>query len=183
MTQKEVINILAEPEITHCIYEISELHMYTKHYLLIAEELCEDGVAFLQPLKEHRDAYDHFMRVFACPVKNLDIEDAKIYILENIKKAFGHEYRAFFDTADWLTYICRKFVREQLSTSVVKRKYKEQYADYDCVRDFINSLAFSIASYREAKDINNQNSLLAEVQDYKVTLDRLLDIYKKIQAL
>lgn len=183
MTQKEVINILAEPEITHCIYEISELHMYTKHYLLIAEELCEDGVAFLQPLKEHRDAYDHFMRVFACPVKNPDIEDAKIYILENIKKAFGHEYRAFFDTADWLTYICRKFVWEQLSTSVVKRKYKEQYADYDCVRDFINSLAFSIAGYREAKDINNQNSLLAEVKDYKVTLDRLLDIYKKIQAL
>ena len=47
MTQKEVINILAEPEITHCIYEISELHMYTKHYLLIAEELCEDGILLL----------------------------------------------------------------------------------------------------------------------------------------
>ena len=42
--------------------QLCELHSRTKHYLLIAEELSEEGDVFLQPLKEHRDAYDHIIR-------------------------------------------------------------------------------------------------------------------------
>ena len=183
MTQKEVLDILSKDDIIHYFNEISELHMYTKHYLLVAEELCEDGVAFLQPLKEHRDAYDHIMRIFTCPVKKYDIKESETYILEIMKKAFGHEYRAFFDTADWLTYICRKFIREQLSTPIIKKRYQERYSDYNDVKVFINNLGFDIANYREAKDINNQKTLLEEVQEYKGTLEKLLNIYKKVQAL
>lgn len=48
---------------------------------------------------------------------------------------------------------------------------------------FINNLGFDIANYREAKDINNQKTLLEEVQEYKGTLEKLLNIYKKVQAL
>ena len=56
----------------------------------------------------NRDAYDHLMRVFALPMKEIEKLDVDKYVLDNVKKAFSHEYRAFFDTADWFTYICRK---------------------------------------------------------------------------
>lgn len=183
MKQKEVFTILSKPDISHYFDEISLVHMYTKHYLLISEELSEEGVTFLQPLKEHRDAYDHLVRIFALPMKetvNLDIEK---YVLDNVKKAFGHEYRAFFDTADWFTYICRKYIREELSFSARKKKYEEIYDDFQEVKKFINEVPLMIAKYREEKDVSNQEPILSEVLDYKNTMDRLLEIYKKVKTL
>ena len=38
-------------------------------YLLTAEEISENGDALIQPLKEHRDAYDHIVRIFASTTK------------------------------------------------------------------------------------------------------------------
>lgn len=111
MDIEQILEILKKKDISHYLSEMSQVHMYTKHYLLIAEELSEEGVAFLKPLKEHRDAYDHFSRIFALTLnENNSLDDAKSYILDNVKKAFGHEYRAFFDMADWFTYICRKYI-------------------------------------------------------------------------
>lgn len=183
MDQKEVLTILSNPDICHYFDKMSQIHMYTKHYLLITEEISEEGITFLQPLKEHRDAYDHLMRIYAIPIKvNKDI-DVEKYVLDNVKKAFGHEYRAFFDTADWFTYICRKYIREELSFGAKKKKYKEVYADFENVKSFINEVPFLISKYREEKDISNHELILNEVLDYKETMDKLLTIYKKVKAL
>ena len=138
MVQNEVLEILSKPEFCHYFDEISQVHMYTKHYLLMAEELSEDGVTFLQPLKEHRDAYDHLTRIYALPLKDTKGVEKEKYIMDNLKKAFGHEYRAFFDTADWLTYICRKYIRTELSYNAKKNKYKCEYTDYEEIKEFIN---------------------------------------------
>ena len=77
------------------------------------------------------------------------------YILDNIKKAFGHEYRAFFEMADWFTYICRKYVREELSFNSKRKKYEEKYEekynDFESVKKFINEVPYMIAEYREKK--------------------------------
>lgn len=183
MEQKEVFAIISKPEIGHYFDEISQVHMYTKHYLLIAEEISEEGVTFLQPLKEHRDAYDHLVRVFALPMKETENLDVEKYVLDNVKKAFGHEYRAFFDTADWFTYMCRKYIREELSFSAKRKKYEEKYDDFQDVKEFINEVPLMIAKYREEKDVSNQEPILSEVLDYKDTMDRLLEIYKKIKVL
>ena len=183
MTQKEIFDILSKPEICHFFNYLSQVHMYTKHYLLISEEISEEGVTFLQPLKEHRDAYDHLMRIFSIPIKKAEEKDIEKYILDNVKKAFGHEYRAFFDTADWFTYICRKYIREELSFNAKKKIYKEKYDDYEQIKEFINELPFLVANYRESKDISNQEPILEEVLKYKMTMDKLLDIYKKIKLL
>lgn len=183
MERKDVFAIISKPEIGYYFDEISQVHMYTKHYLLIAEEISEEGITFLQPLKEHRDAYDHLVRVFALPMKETENLDVEKYVLDNVKKAFGHEYRAFFDTADWLTYICRKYIREELSFSARKKKYEEKYDDFQDVKEFINEVPLMIAKYREEKDVSNQEPILSEVLDYKNTMDRLLEIYKKIKVL
>lgn len=184
MEQKDVFAILNRPEISHYFDELSQVHMYTKHYLLISEEISEEGITFLQPLKEHRDAYDHLIRVFALPMKESEtINNLEGYALDNVKKAFGHEYRAFFDTADWFTYICRKYIREELSFSAKRKKYEERYKDFEDVKSFINEVPFMIAKYREEKDVSNHEPILSEVLDYKKTMDKLLEIYKKVKSL
>lgn len=183
MEQKDVFAILSKPEISIYFDRMSQVHMITKHYLLISEEISEEGVTFLQPLKEHRDAHDHLVRVFALPLKEVGNVDVEKYVLDNVKKAFGHEYRAFFDTADWFTYICRKYVREELSFGAKKRRYEDKYGDFEMVKKFVNEVPFMVAQYREEKDVGNQEPLLSDVMDYKETMDKLLEIYKKVRAL
>lgn len=183
MKQKDVFATLSKPEINHYFDEMSQVHMYTKHYLLIAEEISEEGLTFLQPLKEHRDAYDHLIRVFSLSIKEFEGTNVEKYALDNVKKAFGHEYRAFFDTADWFTYICRKYIREELAFKAKRKRYEETYADFEEVKKFINEVPFLIAKYREEKDVSNHEPILSEVLEYKKTMDKLLEIYKKVRLL
>ena len=62
------------------IDQMVSVHLYTKKYLLVAEEVAEEGELFLQPLKEHRDAFDHLMRCYS------------IYLIENNKQNIAVEY-------------------------------------------------------------------------------------------
>jgi len=39
------------------IKEIVVIHNFTKHYILLGEELSDDFETYLQPVKEFRDAY------------------------------------------------------------------------------------------------------------------------------
>lgn len=184
MNQQEVISMLASDDNFGNLNVMSQIHLFTKHYLLIAEELSEDGVAFLQPMKEHRDAYDHLMRVFSVHINDSVTDDkASEYISDNIRKALGHEYRSFFDAADWLTYICRKGIREQLMLRSVKKKYSQKYDDYDDVKSLINNLPFTIAEFREDKDVSKVGVMLDNVIEYRDTMDRLIEIYRRIQSL
>lgn len=187
MKQADILGILLNEENTKRLDKLGKIHKYTKHYLLLAEELSEDGVAFLQPMKEHRDAYDHLVRVLSLHMRVADLPDDfdyHYYVDDNLKKSYGHEYRAFFDTADWLTFICRKSIRETLSFATKRKMYISKYGekDFEETRKFINNVPFDIAKYREKKDISNV-ALLEEVEEYKVTLDKLIEIYKKIQAI
>ena len=192
MNQCEILDIFRDETICQYLDVISQIHMLTKHYLLIAEELSEEGVAFLQPLKEHRDAYDHLMRVFYLPTRfsssDSDISggfNCKDYITKNVEKAVGHEYRAFFETADWLTFICRRAIRKELSMRSVRQAYIDNYGDkkFQLVRDKINNVPFEIAKYRTEKDIGKGSSPLTDVQSYKNTIDMLLEIYQQVMEI
>lgn len=190
MNQQDVLNILKKEDICRKLDTIGQIHMLTKHYLLIAEEISEEGVTFLQPLKEHRDAYDHMMRVFYLPRR---LEDPKVpaefdrdeYIETNVEKALGHEYRAFFDMADWLTFICRRKIREELSLRRVKQAYTAKYGEdaFQKAKKLINTVSFEIAQYRTEKDIGKKGSSLSDVLNYKGTIDQLLEIYKQVMML
>ena len=190
MDQCDVLTILKDEEIQKNLDVLGQIHMLTKHYLLVAEELSEEGVTFLQPLKEHRDAYDHLMRVFYLPTRleTSDIAsdfDSAAYIKKNVEKAMGHEYRAFFDMADWLTFICRRKIREELSYQRVRQAYISRYGaeDYQFVKNLINTIYATIAQYRTEKDIGKTAPPLQDVQSYQKTIDQLLDIYKKVMTL
>ncbi len=182
MTQKEVLEKISTGENAQCLDNIAKVHNLTKHYLLLAEELSEEGVCFLQPLKEHRDSYDHLMRIFFLPHKDNEPKNCDSYITSNINKAFGHEYRAFFDTADWLTYICRKYIRQSFEHNAVRDYYKNREEEYIKIKTFINELPHKIAEYREKKDVDD-NKTIDEVLKYKQTLDELIEIYDNIKSI
>lgn len=184
MDQQDIISMLQKDEICESLDTIGRIHVLTKHYLLVAEELSEDGVAFLQPLKEHRDAYDHLMRIFAIPIRTWsDSFNCEAYIVDNVKKAVGHEYRAFFDAADWLTFICRKTIREALSLPSVRKEYSQNYDDFSSVQTFVNELPIVIAKFRETKDVSNKANMLTEVSSYTDTIEKLLGLCQRIKAI
>ena len=187
MEIKEIFKILEKEDVAKFLEAMSTIHASTKHYLLISEELCNEGVAFLQPLKEHRDAQDHLMRIFGLSNPKISTKNAQIsdenYIIDNVKKAFGHEYRAFFDTADWFTYICRRYIREELSFPSKRKKYEESFKDFTELKTFINDLPLLIAQYREKKDVSNCSTVLNEVAKYEDTMIQLLKYYKNVESL
>lgn len=182
MNQVEVLEILNDEDISKKFNVINTIHCYTKLYLLTAEEISEDGMTFLQPLKEHRDAYDHMIRIFGLSNREMEKSEAEKYIADNIKKTLGHEYRAFFDTADWFTYICRKKIRETLSYRGKKKRYMEAYDDFEEVKNYINELPELVVKYRREKDIANDN-ILGEVEEYVQTMEKLLQLYKRVNML
>lgn len=157
--------------------KICQIYLLTKHYLLLAEELSDDFDTFLQPLKEHRDAFDHIVRVYGYQFLDNPPLDPESYCLGNVKKALGHEYRAFFDTADWLSYICRKKIREMIKENTGD-EISRQYPDYPDIKQWLNQLPKDIAKIRENKDVSDKGEeLIAEVNKYKHILDRLLKVY------
>lgn len=162
---------------------ICKIYFLTKHYLLLSEELSEDFDTFLQPLKEHRDAFDHIARVYGHQMLEKQVDDIEKYKEENMNKAVGHTYRAFFDTADWLSYICRKKIREILS-KYTKRQILETYPNYETVRYTLDEIPKQIAQIRKNKDLSDDESILInEVDQYSNILNQLLDIYNEVHTL
>ena len=157
--------------------QISSIHLLTKHYLLIAEEMGE--CTFIQPLKEHRDAYDHIVRIYGVEFSDKEIDNLKQYKVDNMKKALGHEYRAFFDTADWLALVCRKRIRELLAGKE-RDDIIEALPEYLTMKEKLISYPIKIAELRERKDIGDANGMLSEVREYRDILDDLLDSYYKV---
>lgn len=162
---------------------ICKIYFLTKHYLLLSEELSEEFDTFLQPLKEHRDAFDHIARVYGSHMLKRKIDDVEKYKEDNMNKAVGHTYRAFFDTADWLSYICRNKIRMLLS-GYNKEQISERYDKYDETKKILESIPKEIARIRENKDLSDDESILIkEVEQYSHILDQLLDIYSEIYEL
>ena len=160
--------------------DICKIHLFTKHYLLLAEELSTDGDLFLQPLKEHRDAYDHIIRVYATKEKINNVENSDLYMQTNMSKALGHEYRAFFDTADWLTLICREKINKLLE-NISRNEIELLYPNYKEFRKMLLSLPNEIATLRENKDVGKKDdSFLGVVDNYVEILDKLLTYYKEL---
>lgn len=170
-----------------CIQQMVSVHFYTKKYLLIAEEIADQGELFLQPLKEHRDAFDHLMRCYSISFITNEIseENKDKYITKNLDKAYGHVYRAFFDTADWLTYLLRKWIRTKL-LSIGEEECKKKLNNYNDIKTLINDIPLKIASLRQSKDVgksfdsNDDDNIISEINEYVDILDSLIELRKNI---
>lgn len=161
---------------------LCQIYFLTKHYLLIAEELSDDFDTFLQPVKEHRDAFDHIARVFGTKYMETEVENINIetYRVQNMRKAVGHAYRAFFDTADWLSYVCRQKIRK-IIVDMPKNQLIEKYPRYDELKEKLIQIPKDIAKIRGNKDVSDsEDVLIKEVERYTKILDELIKDYSDI---
>ncbi len=162
---------------------ICQIYLLTKHYLLLSEELSEGFDTFIQPLKEERDAFDHIVRVYGHKYLKRKIENEETYCISNMRKAVQHTYRAFFDTADFFTYVCQKRIRELLKGRD-RNEVLVQYPKYNDAKKILEELPVAIADIRENKDESESDSeLVAEVEQYKIILDQLYEIYIEVSRI
>jgi len=156
------------------------VYKYTKEYTLKAEELNIDKNAFLPSFSELRSAFDHVARTknreLEC--KTLSEEDEK-YINDNLEKALGHVYRAFFDTADWLATVLKSKTTEiinRYSSNTVRKVIPGYYSETE---PKFEEWSLKIAGYRNNKDISS--IVIGEIEQYSSIVEQLLEFYIGLQ--
>jgi hypothetical protein len=160
------------------IKEIAVIHNFTKHYIMLGEELSDDFETYLQPVKEFRDAYEHILRIFRqCVGLNDNDMNKEEYIQKNLSKALGHEYRAFFDVADWFSIVCRKRIYDMVQKYTYDQLC-EKYPKYPEMKKRLFEISEEITSIRESKDI--VSNIVDEVNRYQYVMVELLGYYRDL---
>ncbi len=161
-------NVLyANSEEEKVLIHIYELHQITKAYYLKCEEYSEDMESILQPIKEFRDAYDHFVR-FLCP--NTSAE----YRMKNLDRTLGHEYRAFFDTMDYFCLVMRERIYN-LKNGLSVQEIEKRMPHYFKIREVIAKCCKDIATLRLEKDVMRMESTVERYQDVANKLEECYD--------
>lgn len=159
--------------------KLTQIHNITKELYIRSEEYNDDLKSFIQPIKELKDAYEHIVRANTRAFINFsDVKDID-YIKSNMDKAIGHEFRAFFDTADFICIIFRKKINEKLEGFSYNQIVNE-WPEYNFARKRIISIPEDIASIRIKKDIGSSEKMSSLVLDYKEIVEELINYYKKI---
>jgi hypothetical protein len=155
------------------VKSVCTLFFRTKALILRAEELDNNSGTFLQPTQELKAALDHVMRALSREygLTTNGAESSDEYIDRQLDKAMGHIYRAYFDTADWMSINFREQVGKHLEpydhtdiAAVLPSYFKEispRFADY----------ARDIAMLRNEKDIATDGDEL--FNRYEALLERL----------
>lgn len=170
---------------------IVQLHNQTKDIFARAEEMeLHEFRSFLQPISEHRHAYEHLVRAKANEY-GLDGDPLDVaYQIKSLRRCLGHEYRAFFDCADWYGVVLRERIHAELrffSPQALNSVFPEWYATHKIRVVEINE---AIAKIRTEKDIARERNpdestecgpeVIPEVEAYRKDLDELEQIYRTV---
>lgn len=156
------------------------IYNQSKELYILAEEYDDELSSFIQPIKEQKDALEHIVRAYSKYYSYSDssiTETDKKYINQNLNKAIGHAFRAFYDTADVLSII----LRERLSVNLANHSYNEIvniWPEYEKNRRVLIDMPKEFADLRTKKDIAKSSSEKSEmVKDYRDSIDTLFRIY------
>lgn len=146
------------------------LLVYTevKNLFIEAEELFPEMRFFAAPTLEHRDALEHVMRYMKTTCDDKLSYDA----VKQLDSALGHEVRAYFDTADYVSILARDEIRKSLQKISV-RKIKKNWENYSEIKREVMTISENIADIRERK-IGN----VELVKEYKSVIRNVIDTYK-----
>lgn len=132
-----------------------------------AEEKLEEMDFFVAPMLEHRDALDHLMRYFFLVSENSVTQEA----VEQLEKALGHEYRAYFDVADYICITVREKIAESLK-GIPKRKMKTLWETYSDVKNKVVKISDEISEIRFERKGD-----MDSVKKYEGMLQEIFEIY------
>lgn len=175
--------------------KLVQIHNHAKSVFLLAEEYDPQSKDFIQPAMELRHALEHIIRAYASEL-NASSSGAEgrasEYAEQSFDKAIGHEYRAFFDAADWLSVSIREKMHQDLrpySTECIAHVMPDYYS---YLRPRIDSICGEIAVLRGAKDVargtdiedcvGRSDQLIGEVDRYRRVLNELLESYQTLQS-
>lgn len=155
--------------------DMSIVYLACKKYLIKAEEKLETLHFYLAPTLQHRDALDHIMiaysRLQSCD-KNGMFGEVQI---SELKKAFNHEMRAFFDVADYILIRVRLYISDSLRWLSVK-KIEKVWTTYSQERKEIARISDAVAKIR-----TERNESLMNVTHYSDELDAVFELYDKFR--
>ena len=101
---------------------------------------------------------------------------------QNLDKALGHAYRAFFEEADWLSIILRERVQKELgefSSSCINTVLPDYYPEW---RPKLDEMAAKISKLRAEKDVADGIVIIPQVREYQQVLRDLTEIEGAIRA-
>lgn len=139
----------------------------TKNLFIESEELLPEMRFFAAPTLEHRDALEHIMRYMKM-TSDRNNSDA----IKQLESALGHEIRAYFDTADYVSISVRDEIRKCLKR-ISTRKIKKNWSDYADIKEKLVTISNEIADIRKQKSGDMES-----VERYKSVIQDILDIYK-----
>jgi hypothetical protein len=155
------------------------IHNHVKELLLCAEELDLHFWTFPQPLLELRSALEHIIR---CQASKAGIRPPDAgYEQANLDKALGHEYRAFFDVADWISISLRERIADALGPFPNEAIAAVIPDYYRTIRPGIERLNIEIARIRSAKDIAGDD-ILRQTTEYDAKIRELTEFNRTLAA-
>jgi hypothetical protein len=161
--------------------QIVEVHNRAKQLFILAEEMDSRFETFLQPVQELKHALEHIVRARARELGITGDPDPG-YVDESLRKAFGHEYRAFFDVADWLGVALREKAADQMSRyspECISRYFREWY---ETLRPRLETANTEIAKLRADKDVAKGSDVIPEVAKYHRQIAELVEMMPMISS-
>jgi hypothetical protein len=164
--------------------KIVTVHNYSKAYFIWCEE---NGVclkSFLQPNNELKNAWEHTVRAKANELGiSIDPQTPNTpnanYQESSLNDALKHEYRAFFDICDWLSWTLRNKVQKDLAPydhEVISEVIPDYFTD---IRPKLDKASDEIAKIRATKDAEARD-ILIHVEKYHAILDILIADVERI---
>lgn len=160
-----------------------ELYFAVKKVYILDEEIDGELSSNIQPLKQLRDALDHFMRIEAVAQGFSDLafsssELPTSFVDDNFKSAIDHLYRAFFDVCDSASMSYREGILENLqgfSKDAILAALPDYYPK---IRPRIMEIDEEIAEMRNSKG-QLPNDRTKQVNYYVDVLGELSGFYKE----
>lgn len=154
---------------------IVEIHQFAKELWIIGEEI--SGQTFIQPLQEQRHALEHIIRA---RIEEQQENRNDKYIQRNLEKALGHEYRSFFDVADWVSLNIREKIQNLMggySSDCIAKVFPVYYQE---IRPTLEKMNLEIANIRGKKDISKNEELIPQAEYYRTKIKELLEFQATI---
>ncbi|MFO7967097.1 MAG: hypothetical protein R6U44_05815 [Archaeoglobaceae archaeon] len=171
-------------EETKQLYELTKLYPKVKELILYSEEVDTEHSTYGQTVNELRNSMDHLMRLFA--VKFGFKDENPEYSKKNLDKAFGHVYRAGYDSLDLLNVSIRERIIYELngiSSDTIYKIFPEYYRE---IKPNLEKISKEISDVRLDKDVagnevqssnfKNFENYIQLVRNLKDSLDKTIDI-------
>lgn len=163
--------------------ELRSLYGEYKTLFIQAEEKLEEMRFFVAPMLEHRDALDHLMRYLEKSVVP-DIlqadeneqereKKAREEAVDELKNAIDHEYRAYFDVADYVCITVRKRIADSLR-HVPKWKIRSKWENYIEDKNRIREISDKIVKIRSDRKSRHES-----IEEYKKLMQEVFEVHDK----